>query len=227
MAALRNWWLPVLMGVGQLLAWPIGPRLAGQPPSALDAAVAVVVTVVVAVALGWRRRAPEVALAVIVPTLVAGTVALPTDALTVIAVADLVTLFSLAVLRPARVVALAVGLLVAGWVAVLLAIGTPGLPVIAPLLAILYVLVATLGRRRGRWRRARAAAAARLVAAELEERRAAEVERDRLARELHDVTAHHLTAVVVHAGAARRLGVDRPELVAETLTFAAEPAAAR
>jgi len=222
MAALRNWWLPVLMGVGQLLAWPIGPRLAGQPPSALDAAVAVVVTVVVAVALGWRRRAPEVALAVIVPTLVAGTVALPTDALTVIAVADLVTLFSLAVLRPARVVALAVGLLVAGWVAVLLAIGTPGLPVIAPLLAILYVLVATLGRRRGRWRRARAAAAARLVAAELEERRAAEVERDRLARELHDVTAHHLTAVVVHAGAARRLGVDRPELVAETLTFAAD-----
>jgi len=222
MAALRNWWLPVLMGVGQLLAWPIGPRLAGQPPSALDAAVVVVVTVVVAVALGGRRRAPEVALAVIVPTLVAGTVALPTDALSVIAVADLVTLFSLAVLRPARVVALAVVLLVAGWVAVLVAVGTPDLPVIAPLMTILYVLVAALGRRRGRWQRARAAAAARLVAAEVEERRAADVERDRLARELHDVTAHHLTAVVVHAGAARRLGPDRPELVAETLTFAAD-----
>jgi signal transduction histidine kinase len=223
MAALRNWWLPVLMGVGQLLAWPIGPRLVGQPPSALDAAVAVVVTVVVAVALGWRRRAPEVALAVIVPTLVAGTVALPTDALSVIAVADLVTLFSLAVLRPARVVGLAVALLVAGW-------------------------VRGARRRRDaracrssrrswqsstcsspRWAVAAGAGggparrpAARLVAAELEEQRAAEVERDRLARELHDVTAHHLTAVVVHAGAARRLGADRPELVAKTLTFAAD-----
>jgi hypothetical protein len=102
MAALRIWWLPVLMGIGQILAWPIGPRLAGRPPSALDAAVAVVVTVVAAIALGWRRRAPEVALAVIVPTLVAGTIVLPTDALSIIAVADLVALFSLAALRPAR-----------------------------------------------------------------------------------------------------------------------------
>jgi signal transduction histidine kinase len=222
MAALRIWMLPALMGIGQILAWPIGPGLLGQPPSVLDSAVAVVVTAVVAVALGWRRRAPEVVLAVIVPTLAAGTIALPADVLSVIAFADLVALFSLAILRSARIVAVAVTLLLVGWTVVITIADTPDPQVIVPLVAILYVLVAALGRRRGRWQRARAAAAARLVVAEAAEQRAAEVERDRLARELHDVTAHHLTAVVVHADAARRLAAARPELVAETLSFAAE-----
>jgi hypothetical protein len=41
-------------------------------------------------------------------------------------------------------------------------------------------------------------------------------------RELHDVSAHHLTAVVVTAGAALGLRERRPELAAEALEFATE-----
>jgi signal transduction histidine kinase len=41
-------------------------------------------------------------------------------------------------------------------------------------------------------------------------------------RELHDVSAHHLTAVVVTAGAALGLRDRRPELAQEALEFAAE-----
>ena len=222
MAALRIWWLPVLMGIGQLLAWPLGPLIFGTPPAPLDAAVTVVVTVVVAVALGWRRRAPVGALVVVAPGLMAGTVVLPPDALSVIALADLVVLFSLSILCPARVTIVSVAVLSTAWIVVVTSIGIPDLQVSVTRGDSVYIMVAALGRSRGRWARARAAAAARLVAAEAEQRRAAEVERERLARELHDVTAHHLTAIVVHAGAARRLGADRPELVARALEFAAD-----
>lgn len=222
MAALRIWWLPVLMGIGQLLAWPLGPLIFGHPPASLDAAVIVVVTVVVTVALGWRRRAPVGSLVVVALGLNLGTIVLPPDALIVIAFADLVVLFSLAILRPVRVTVVAVTVLSVTAIAVASMVGLPDLVVTIIVAFPVYVMVAAIGRGRGRWARAREAAAARLVAAEDEQRRAAEVERERLARELHDVTAHHLTAIVVHAGAARRLAADRPELVAEALRFAAD-----
>ncbi|MFJ4525514.1 histidine kinase dimerization/phosphoacceptor domain-containing protein [Streptomyces sp. NPDC088810] len=51
-------------------------------------------------------------------------------------------------------------------------------------------------------------------------RPAADHERRRLARELHDVSPHHLTPVVVTADAARRLHDSRPDLAAEALSFA-------
>ena len=76
---------------------------------------------------------------------------------------------------------------------------------------------------RGRWQRARAAAAARLRG----RRGASSGGPPRSSgtgwpARLHDVTAHHLTAIVVHAGAARRLGAGRPELVGRRWSFAAD-----
>jgi signal transduction histidine kinase len=209
------------MGVGQVLAWPVGAFLFGGLPAPLDVAGAVVVTVVVAVALGWRRRAPVQTLVVVVLALVIGTIALPTDVLVVIGPADLVVLFSLAAVRPAHHAVIAVAVLLTGWITMLVAMDEPDLGWAIGLVVVLYV-VAALGSNRGRWQRARAAVAARLFAADAQQRRAAEAERERLARELHDVTAHHLTAIVVNAGAARRLGAGKLELVRQALEFVAE-----
>ena len=66
--------------------------------------------------------------------------------------------------------------------------------------------------------------------AELERLRAVEAqrvvgeERTRIARELHDVVAHHLTAVIIRAQAADRVRATRPEVASESVGWIAEAA---
>ncbi|BFU44932.1 sensor histidine kinase [Krasilnikovia sp. MM14-A1004] len=219
----KTWLLPAVLCAAQLALWP--GRALGSV-----AAVAVIATVVlVAAALGLRRTRPVLSVLVVAAGLTLATgvapaeqqVFFPGDALLVISVADLVALFSVAALRDARIAALVLaGLLV--WQSGL-TVWQDGLTGDFPLellsLLVVYGMVATFGRIRGRWIAERAAAARRLAQARQAHRDAADAERRRLARELHDVTAHHLTSIVVNASAARML--DRPELRAEALDFAA------
>ncbi|MGA5298784.1 histidine kinase [Nucisporomicrobium flavum] len=217
------WLLPAALAVLQLAAWPGLAYATGEHVTATSAATAVALTVTVAAALLWRRTAPIATTGVVVAAMTVADLGLPPDSLTVITVADLVMLYGIAVRRPQRT-ALATAAALVVWQAALVA-GDDELggdfPAALAVLVVVYTGVAALGRARHRWYADRADAATRLAEAEERRSRAADTERHRLARELHDVTAHHLTSIVVIASAAQRVGATRPELVAEARDFAA------
>ncbi|MEO3925808.1 histidine kinase [Micromonosporaceae bacterium B7E4] len=221
MGLVRDWLLPAVLAVAQLAYWPGAGLLTGRAdPEALAGLLA---TVCCAVALGWRRRAPVRTLGTVLLAQTLGRLAVPPDALALATLADVIAFYSVAVRRPLRTAAPA-GAVLVGWAAVLsLPVYGFGPSYLAEVLVALVVYPGTLGlgRSRRRWHAARAVAAARLVEAEAARQRAASTERHRLARELHDVSAHHLTAIVVTAGAALRLADRRPELVAEAVAFSA------
>ena len=214
--------LPFVLAVAQLAAWPGLPLITGEPLAAPAVATGVTATVVVAVALLWRRKAPLATAGIVVAALTAGTFGAPTDALLVVSLADLIALYSVAVLCSPRVtLGVAAGTVL--WQCALLAAtaGTEDLPLEVAIAVVVYGSVVAFGRVRHRWHTERRTAAARLAEAEDRRARAADTERHRLARELHDVTAHHLTSIVVIASAAQRLGGSRPDLVADARAFAA------
>ena len=80
------------------------------------------------------------------------------------------------------------------------------------ILVVIPVVAAGLGMRE--WRRRASDSAARLRRAEAEHeaatRRAVEVERSRIASELHDVVTHNVSVMVVQAGAARQVLASSP-----------------
>ncbi|MEV6600814.1 histidine kinase [Actinoplanes sp. NPDC051346] len=223
MKRISVWLVPAALALLQLAAWPGYPLLIGESVSATEAATALAVTAVAAAALLWRRTAPVAALAVIVLALALGEWGLPTDATTAIGAADFVALYSVAVLRTQRTAVLA-ALAVMVWQCVSVAVYEgvdPDYAAAFAMIVVFYMTVLALGRSRHRWHADRARAAAELAEAEARRLRAADTERHRLARELHDVTAHHLTSIVVIASAAQRIGGSRPELMAEARDFAA------
>ena len=219
-----GWLLPVALGAAQLAVWPGVPLLRGVPVAPAAVAAVVAITAVVTAALAGRRSRPVTTAVVTGVVGIAGAFALPGDEPVVIGIADLIALYSVAVHRSGRTAAATAAGLVTGQLA--LAVARPEadglpLPVSAVLIAGTYTLVTAMGRRRARWHGERAAAAERFAAAEARRAGAAGAERLRLARELHDVTAHHLTSIVVAVSAAQRLAGKRPEMVAEATGHAA------
>jgi signal transduction histidine kinase len=215
--------VPAVLCAVQLAIWPVVPLAAAGAIEPVTLVAGLAVIAAVTVVLFWRRRAPLAVTGTLVVVLSLGAWVLPDYELSVVTVADLIALFNVALLRSRRTTLL-VGAGLVLWQAVLVAAtedldGWYALSIV--LSVVLYALVAAAGRQRARWHGARAAAARRLVEAETARHQAADAERHRLARELHDVTAHHLTAIVVNSSAAQMLGDQRPELREEALGFAA------
>ena len=176
-------------------------------------ALNVLVVLLIALPVVWRRRAPLVALAAYwVPTqiwldvLYGQHANLPVEPFLVL----LILVYSAAAYaseKEQRVVVAILAVLYASEFALLL-VGLKGLSNVVP--GLVFISLA-YGLGRGvRRRRADAAALVRR-AEDLEKeqgalaRQAVVEERDRIARELHDVIAHSVTVMIVQAGAAERL----------------------
>ncbi|WP_371660946.1 histidine kinase [Streptomyces sp. NBC_00280] len=217
--------LPVLLICAQAVVWPGAPLVRGAVPAGSALLVAALVAGVVTAALALRRTRPVATLVVVAAACALGAGPLPAGAMAVLGTAGVaLALFTVATERDAFTAVLCVVAL-AAW-QFLQGISLHGLSdrdgLDLVLTALLYSAVCGAGLRVRRTRRARRAAEQLLKRAEFERHRLPAVERRRMERELHDISAHHLTAVVVTAGAALGLRDRRPELAEEALEFAVE-----
>ncbi|MBY8841302.1 histidine kinase [Streptomyces sp. SP2-10] len=218
METTRNWLLPLLLAAGQVILLMTGAGL-DDTPGAPALAGALCALALETAALGWRRTAPLRALACTLGAVVLGTLASPDGYL---GIGPLIALYSVAVRCPVPVTVRAVAAVVGvEWVMAAVQEG-PRAALLSDMAISLgvYLVCAGLGEARRRLLAGRMTATLRLAGAEHARRLAGDHERRRLARELHDVSAHHLTSVVVTVDAARRLRDGRPELAAEALSFA-------
>ncbi|HSX99022.1 MAG TPA: histidine kinase, partial [Streptomyces sp.] len=218
---------PVLLICAQAVVWPGAPLVRGAvaAPTMASLLVAALVAAVVTAALALRRTRPVATLVVVAAACALGAGPLPAGATAVLGTAGVaLALFTVATERDTFTAVLCVVAL-AAW-QLLYAISLHGLSdrdgLDLVLTALLYAAVCGAGLRVRRIRRARRAAEHLLKRAESERHRLPAAERRRMERELHDVSAHHLTAVVVTAGAALGLRDRRPELAEEALEFAVE-----
>lgn len=211
-----NWLLPVSLAALQLAYWPRDPT--PQP----DQYVGVLAIVVITVALGWRRRRPLIALGVVVAGLSVGQLNSPTDGLLVLQATDMIGLYSVVVRSPRRVWLAALAALCVWQAAIGPALWNSTAQYLAEsgLMILCYVVVAGGGVARRQWLAGRRAAIDSLHQAQVAHQEAGAGERRRLSAELHDVSAHHLTSIVVTMNAAGRLA--KPDLVADSLRFAAD-----
>ncbi|WP_221348578.1 histidine kinase [Streptomyces beigongshangae] len=215
--------LPVLLLCVQAVVWPGAALVRGTVPAASALLVAVLVAGSVTAALALRRARPVTTLVLVAAACALGAGPLPTGATAVLGTAGVaLTLFTVATERDTFTTVLCVVAL-ALW-QLLQSISLHGLSdregLDLVLTALLYATACGAGLRVRRTRRVRRTAARLLRRAEAERHRLPAAERRRMERELHDVSAHHLTAVVVTAGAALGLRERRPELADEALRFA-------
>ncbi|MFH8465250.1 sensor histidine kinase [Streptomyces sp. NPDC017991] len=217
--------LPVLLLCVQALVWPGAALVRGAAPDASALLVAVLVAGSVTAALALRRARPVVTLVLVAAACALGAGPLPTGATAVLGTAGVgLALFTVAAERDTFTVVLCVTALALWQLLQNLSLHglseRDGLDLV--LTALLYAVTCGAGLFVRRARRARLAAGQLLERAEAERHRLPAVERRRMERELHDVSAHHLTAVVVTAGAALGLRERRPELAGDALGFAVE-----
>ncbi|MFJ9657348.1 sensor histidine kinase [Streptomyces griseoflavus] len=217
--------IPVLLLCAQALVWPGAALVRGDVPSASALLVAALVAGPVTALLALRRARPVTTVVVTAAACALGAGPLPAGATAVLGTAGVaLALYTVATERDTFtavlcVVALALWQLLYGLT--LHGISErDGLDLV--LTALLYATACGAGLLVRRARRTRRTSERLLRRAESERHRLPAVERRRMERELHDVSAHHLTAVVVTAGAALGLRERRPELAAEALRFAVD-----
>lgn len=219
---IADWGVPlVIVGTQIPLTWLLTDG-SGDPLGEKRWTAVAITIVLAAGTLAWRRTAPvPVAVAAIALTAI-GLVASGTANTAVGGPADGVALYSLAARRGRRTAVL-------GCLAAYAAASAAHLPYAegagdvlsgAVLDAVLYLGITAFGQLRRQHAAMRRDLRARLDDIDREARAAAEAERERLAREVHDVAGHHLSAVVVHTGAAARRA--DPELVRQALAVAAD-----
>ncbi|GAA2097359.1 hypothetical protein GCM10009801_67630 [Streptomyces albiaxialis] len=216
--------LPVLLLAAQAVVWPGAALLRGDTPTAAELLAGVLVYGLVTVALAHRRTRPVPVLALAAAACALGAAPLPPGALAVLGTAGVaLALVTVALERDTATTLLCAGTL-ALWQALhgltLNGLGD-GAGLNPALTALLYGAATGGGLWLRRRRDARRAAERRLHRAEAERHRLPAAERRRMERELHDVSAHHLTAVVVTVEAAVGLRDRRPEMAGQALEFAA------
>jgi signal transduction histidine kinase len=189
-----------------LIPWGVGLFLAlvvldeGRDDSSLVTVAGLLLVVVQAVALRWRRRSPERATAVVLAASVPFQLLIPA---VVVPFAGLFAVGSLAAVRPPRVSLPALG--------VLLAISAMNF-----FTTTVDDTTFTMAVAVGAWALGEAARNRR-VAIEEEAQRALGEEQARIARELHDVIAHSVSMIVVQAAAADDVFDERPDQAREAL----------
>uniref|UniRef100_UPI000A06555B sensor histidine kinase n=1 Tax=Actinomadura formosensis TaxID=60706 RepID=UPI000A06555B len=200
----------LLLGVQLSITWLLADY------SAQRWTVITILDVLSAGALVWRRVVPGPVLALTVLLNAAAVPAAGADAIS--GVSDSVALYSLAVHRERRpaVIGCLAAFSVAFAVAAPYAEGAGDLLAGGVLDAFSYLVITALGQLRRHQKAMRRDLRARI---EQDNRAAAEAERERLARDVHDIVGHHLSAVAVHSGAAVRRA--DPELTRQALTIAA------
>ena len=174
------------------------------------------------VPLLWRRRAPTVVLLVLLAALAVSAIVSKAGLSNVGVLFGLYAAAAYGDDRLRTVTGIAVGVSSAIALAVLLVDDASGFP---PHVARVTVFGAAVA-----WLLGLAARNHSLAVAHLQERagrlerereehaqRAAERERIRIARELHDIVTHHVSAIAVQAGAAHTTSQHRPERALETL----------
>ena len=134
----------------------------------------------------------------------------------------LVALFTVAERYPRRVAIIAAGAVAATFLGVIVGKAGTQVAVAGTIQTMLSVVIVLALGDWARTRRQYAAAIeenARLQESEREERsrRAVEVERERIARELHDIVTHHVSVIVIQAGAGLTALDRRPERVRTSL----------
>ncbi|WP_405793608.1 histidine kinase [Streptomyces sp. NBC_01506] len=217
--------LPVLLLGVQAAVWPGYALARGTAPQAADLLAAALAGGLVAVALAARRKHPVPVLILVAAVCAVGAGPLPTGATAVFGTAGVaLALFTVATERDPTTALLCVATLGLWQLVHGLTLhgldGGQGLDLV--LTALLYATATGTGLFTRRVRADRGAAERRLHRARGERHRLPAAEQRRMERELHDVSAHHLTAVVVTVEAALGLRDRRPELAERAVEFAAE-----